>query len=553
MSPLQEHGALSRDSLEVGPTTLLLVDDTPANLVALKAILDQRDYRLLTAHSGVEALDIALHEPVGVILLDVAMPDMDGFEVARNLKSVALTKAIPILFLTAVATDTHYIYRAYEVGAVDYLVKPLDENMVRKKVAVFVNLVRQREQIERHGEELRELQRREYELRIAELRVAGDRRYRKLVEGINHAIGWTTDQSLRLTFVSRQAAQILGFPSEGFLESDFWEKHLHAEDRESVLALFRRALAEGSEAVCNHRMVAANGRELWFHTGVSGERGIGSIPPELHGISVDVTELKEAEEAARRATQARDDLLAVVSHDLRGPLNSITLSAGMIGQALTNPEDSTRAFKYAETIIRSAEQMKVLIAELLDLAQMEAGGLAIERKAVDAASMMDDAVEVFRPAASEKHLRIASQSTPSVLTLADRDRLLQVLSNLIGNAIKFTPEGGSITAELKRADGEALFSISDTGPGIAADELSRIWGRFWQSRRDGGVGLGLTIAKGLVEAHGGRIWVESVVGVGTKFHFTIPLADPQRRFDEPTSCEKQLSDERPEAREDRKA
>src|SRR5690606_7626066 len=137
------------------------------------------------------------------------------------------TREIPILFLTAVATDVQQIYRAYAVGAVDYLVKPLDPEVVRRKVAVFVDLVRQREQIKRHAEMMRETERRQHELQVAELRLAGDRRYRKLVEGIEHAIGWATDESLRLTFVSRQAARILGYSSAQLLDPEFWSKQLH--------------------------------------------------------------------------------------------------------------------------------------------------------------------------------------------------------------------------------------------------------------------------------------------------------------------------------------
>jgi len=506
------------------PLSVLLVDDTPANLVALKAILDSPAYTLFAASSGPEALHVLQRENIKIVLLDVIMPDMDGFEVARRMKAAAQTRLIPILFLTAVATDSNYVYRAYDVGAVDYLVKPLDKEMVRKKVAVFAELVRQREQIERHGEELRELQRREYELRIAELRIAGDRRYRKLVDGIDHAIGWTADESLRLTFISRQAAAILGYPLAEFLEPDFWLKHIHPEDRDRVIALFRKALVEGSDLVCNHRVVAPDGRTIWLHTGVSGEPPVAGVPLELHGFSVDVTDLKDAEERARRATQARDNLLAIVSHDLRNPLYSIKLSAGMLGREIANPEDAARAFKQVATIVRAAERMEHLIAELLDLAQLEAGGLAIQRKALDTAALIHDSLEMFRPAADEKRLHFEGESTPGVIAYADRDRVLQVLSNLLGNAIKFTPDGGWILLRVVATDGEAHFSVADTGPGIASEELPNIWRRFWQARRDVGIGLGLTIAKALVEAHGGRIWVESEPGAGTTFHFTLPLA-----------------------------
>src|SRR5262249_6820048 len=154
-------------------------------------------------------------------------------------------------------------------------VKPLEPEMVRKKVAVFADLVRQRKQLEQAAALRRETQQREYDLQISELRVASDRRYRKLVDGIDHAIAWSTDESLRLTFVSRQAWRILGYPPDYFLEADFWARHLHADDRESVLSVFRRALADGADHMINHRLIASDGRSVWFHTGVSGDRGAG--------------------------------------------------------------------------------------------------------------------------------------------------------------------------------------------------------------------------------------------------------------------------------------
>src|SRR5215471_8759474 len=219
---------------ERAPINLLLVDDRPENLIALQAILKRPDYHLVTATSGQDALQLALRERFTVILLDVVMPGLDGLEVARHLKELERTRHIPILFLTAVATHVEQIYRAYSVGAVDYLIKPLDAEMVRKKVGVFVDLARQREEIAWQAERLRETERREYELRLAEMRVASDRRYRKLVDGIDHAIGWTADESCTLSFVSAHAERILGYSMDDFMRPDFWPRHLHHGDRATV-------------------------------------------------------------------------------------------------------------------------------------------------------------------------------------------------------------------------------------------------------------------------------------------------------------------------------
>jgi PAS domain S-box-containing protein len=504
---------------------LLLVDDKAENLTSLKGILQHSGYGLLTATSGEEGLKIVLREKVTVILLDVLMPKMDGYEVARHLKGLERTRDIPILFLTAMASDARQIYRAYEVGAVDYLVKPLDPEIVRRKVAVFVELVRQREQIERQAEALREADHREHELQLAELRLAGDRRYRKLVEGIDHALGWTNDETLRFTFISRQAPRILGYRTEQFLEPDFWSKHLHPEDRSSVMDMFRRALDEGVELVCNHRVVAADGRIVWLHTGVSGERGVGRAPSELHGISVDVTEIKHAQEAAQRATHVREELLAIVAHDLRNPLNAIEMGAATLERIAERSQEAP-ALKTARTILRSAQRMEHLISDLLDFALIQAERVTITRQTLDADDLIQESLEMFEPLAKEKGVRIEGEAPAELRLSGDRDRVLQVLSNLMGNALKFTPAGGSVVLRAERVDGEARFAISDTGSGISEQDVPHVWERYWQAKRkaDGGVGLGLSIAKGLVQAHGGRIWVESKLGSGTTFFFTLPLS-----------------------------
>jgi PAS domain S-box-containing protein len=282
---------------EKPPIGILLVDDKEENLVSLKGILAFPDYRLITASSGEEALKKALREDFAVILLDVVMPGMDGFEVARHLKEIERTSRVPIIFLTAVATDVREIYRGYSAGAVDYMIKPLETEIVRKKVAVFVDLYLQRREIERQAQALREQERREYELGLAEMRVASDERYRKLVEGIDHAIAWSMHPPTRkLSFVSRQAERILGFSPPEMSEPDFWERPLRVEDRERVRAAFRTTLDQGVDQAVNHGFIAAGGRRLWLHTGVSAVHGADG-KPELHGISMDVTDLKRAEEA----------------------------------------------------------------------------------------------------------------------------------------------------------------------------------------------------------------------------------------------------------------
>ena len=669
------------------PVELLLVDDRRENIVALSAILARPDYRLLTASSGTEALRIALHEPLAAILLDVVMPDLDGFAVARTLKQASRTRDIPILFLTAQATDVREIYRAYDVGAVDYLVKPLDAEVVRKKVAVFVALARQRRQIEAQARQLLEVERREHELRIAELKVATDRRYRKLVEGIDQAIAWTADGAGSITFVSHQAPQILGVPLEAFSRPGFWEELVYPDDRAAVATLFANVLATHRDASLEHRVLDAEGRVRWFHTSASGETDAGG-PSRLHGISIEVTQVKHGEqvqalladassilsasldvratlpelaarlvpllgdwcvidevepgggrrqmaahavapravaladlaraphaielpaaelhddpavrsslalalgidpqrldgldvasylvlpmrargrllgvmflgsssprrlgagelavaeqvsrrtalgldnallyEEAQHATRAREELLAVVSHDLRNPLNAISMSTSALVRAEGREIEPGWLHRQLQTIRRSTELMERLIRDLLDFARSDSGQLSLERTPNEAARLLGDVVELLGPLAAQKEIRLEITAADALRVSCDRERVLDVLSNLVGNAIKFTPAGGSVVVRAERRGDDARFAIADTGPGIPPEDMPRVFDRLWRADpRADGLGLGLAISKRLVEAQAGSIWAESQPGHGTTFYFTLPLAgDP---------------------------
>jgi PAS domain S-box-containing protein len=276
------------------PVSLLLVDDRPENLMALEAILDSPEYHLVKARSGPEAIAALEKEEFALVLLDVAMPGMTGFDVADHMQSHERTKHLPILFLTAVATGLDEIYRAYRIGAVDYLIKPLNIGAVRAKVAVFADLFRQRREVERQTLALREAERREHAIRIAEMRVASDERYRKLVEGIDHAFAWEADVCAeRLSFVSRRARDILGYPLSEFDRPGFLLEHVHPEDRERMRAALEEAAAEKGDRSVTHRLIAADGTARWFHTALSCTPSLVNQHAELHGLSMDVTSAAE--------------------------------------------------------------------------------------------------------------------------------------------------------------------------------------------------------------------------------------------------------------------
>jgi PAS domain S-box-containing protein len=231
-------------------------------------------------------------------------------------------------------------------------------------------------------------------------------------------------------------------------------------------------------------------------------------------------------EQAQRATRAREELLAIVSHDLKNPLNVILMSTSLMAPS-PGTEDRRRSRDQIETIKRSARHMNRLIQDLLVTASIEAGKLRIESRQFPILPLVRDAIEAMRPVAARKFLTMTSELSGDIPDiLADPGRVQQVFANLLGNAIKFTPVGGTITVRAEVVDREVRFSVADTGSGMAEDELLHLFERFWQARRTArhGTGLGLSIVKGIVDAHGGRIWVESGVGAGTTFFFTLPSA-----------------------------
>jgi signal transduction histidine kinase len=233
---------------------------------------------------------------------------------------------------------------------------------------------------------------------------------------------------------------------------------------------------------------------------------------------------------ASQASRARDDTLAAISHDLRNGLNTVLTAVGLLLRSLPPDSEGRRDRRHVEAIRRSAERMNRVIGDLLDVASIESGRLFVEPRREEVRSIIAEAVAASRQQALEKELRVDQLvATANLEAICDRDRVLQVLGNIIGNAIKFTPDGGSVQVNAEQSDDEVLFTVRDSGVGVSAKQLPHVFDRFWQATPKArlGSGLGLTIAKGVVEALGGRIWVESKPGEGTTFFFTLPRATPQ--------------------------
>ena len=226
-----------------------------------------------------------------------------------------------------------------------------------------------------------------------------------------------------------------------------------------------------------------------------------------------------------RATRWRDETLAVVAHELRDPLH--TIAVGLETMLKLQPPVDERATRQLVVMQRAVRSMNRLILDVLDVTRIEAGNFARAQEQVQVQPLLDEVRELFEVPAQQRSISLACHAPQAVpCAVGERDRLLRVLSNLVGNAVKFTPPGGRISVHARVLEEALHFSVEDTGPGIPSESLPQLFDRFWQADRTGrvGIGLGLPIAKAIVEAHGGRIWAESVLGRGTTFHFTVPRA-----------------------------
>lgn len=328
------------------------------------------------------------------------------------------------------------------------------------------------------------------------------------------------------------AAEVIGKPLDLLLPPDVHEIHREHIRHFSRTGESARRMGERSEV----RGRRKNGEIFPAEASISkfdlGDRRVFTAVlrdiTERRAAEQERARLLDAERSARSAAEValrtRDEVLAVVSHDLRNPLSVIDMCAASLSDKL--PPDDAAAHSLVRTIESSTAWMNRLIEDLLDVARVEAGRLALERYPHDLVRVISEATVMLEPLIAEKSLTLREE-LPDYLPRASVDsrRIVQVLENLVSNAVKHTAAGGEIRIHAEAANGEILVSVHDTGSGIPSENLPHLFDRFWQARgaRRGGAGLGLAIAKGIVEAHGGRMWVESKLGSGSLFGFAIPL------------------------------
>ncbi|HTE55253.1 MAG TPA: ATP-binding protein [Kofleriaceae bacterium] len=509
--------------------SILLVDDRPANLMALEATLEPLGQRLVRAASGAQALWRLLEEEFALILLDVQMPGMDGFQVASLLRERAATRHVPIIFLTALSRDASHIFQGYEHGAVDYLVKPFDSNILRAKVSVLVELYRKNKLIARQAELLRVREREALEQQ-------SEHRFRSVTECIAGCV-WVADLRGVVTYENR-AAREFGDPMAA-AGSELLAA-IDADDRARGTAVWTASLASGESFELECRLVRLGDRCARWHI----VRGVPQL--DLQGLrsgwivsAADIDDRKRAEDellATKRqleaASEVKDVFLAAASHELRSPL-AATLA--QVELALLQLGGNTTEFpgKAFALILRQIGRMSRLVGDLLDVSKIRAGRLSLESEPFDLIVLAGEVVERVQVATRKHAIRLDGPARMSVE--ADRGRLDQVLNNLLSNAIRYSPDGGEVEVQVWLEGGQVRLAVKDQGIGVPVDKQERIFDLFERAHSVsyGGLGLGLNIAQGIVEQHGGRIWVDSagVAGLGSTFHVMLPIAPGEPSFD----------------------
>ena len=572
---------------------ILIVDDSPTNLLALESVLQAPDRNLVSASSGDDALRYLLNNDVAVILLDVFMPGIDGLDTAELIRAREKSRDIPIIFLTADSTGGRHLSRGYSLGAVDYIVKPIEPDILRSKVAVFVELFKKTEEIKHQAELLRQ--------KNLELENANLARLKMLID-LGHELAAEHDPRLVLENFCRSARQIVEaqeaavgvlngdgetlqyFFSSGAVELTNDDSSIPNVAKRALKRLLseRRALrlnesddllsedANGAPAVHSFLGAPIYGcSELcgWVYLlnklntddfSEADERLAATLATQVGSayenarlysdaqrhateLRMEIAERKQAEaeraqilvreQAARAeaelANRTKDEFLATLSHELRTPLSAILGWSHLVRTGKLDEPQMARAF---ETIERNARSQSQLIDDLLDVSRIITGKLQIEPSPVDLAAVIEATTDAVRPAMEAKGIELETViEKATCLVPGDANRLQQIFWNLLNNAVKFTPQGGKVSVEMKRCAPEVRISVRDSGIGISKDFLPFIFDRFRQAdgsstRAHGGLGLGLAIVKHLVQLHQGRVEVESAgKDQGATFTVSLPL------------------------------
>lgn len=510
--------------------SVLLVDDLPENLYVLKATLKPLDVDLVEARSGREALDHLAKQDFAVVLLDVMMPEMDGFETARHMRERERSKLTPIIFVTAMYLSDADAFRGYSVGAVDYIMKPYSPDILRSKVSVFVDLFRKSEELKRQAEHIRLMEQREY---FAKLTAAEER---------------MRQEANRERYEARAIRTVLEYAPVGFARLDGAQRviesnRVFAEQFSLSSDINGMPLLEALPELPPPIMEAiTHCRPILFHDHKAYE-GVGTETSRFCDLAVWPIEDKDGQltnsilvvtDVTQRALKdlQRTDFVATLAHDLQTPVIASDRALLLLLNQLGDNNVSSDLISLVTMLKKNNLNLLHMIQALMDVYHYEDGATALNFDEVDLRLLIDSCIEEILPLAQEQGLTIDSNLAEALTPLyADRTAIRRVITNLLDNSIKFTPRGGSISVQVKKRENNIIVEVTDTGIGIKDSDRQHLFERYWHGpgiksyKRN--CGLGLYLCRQIVESHHGQIECESIPGEKTTFRFVLPVRDKE--------------------------
>jgi PAS domain S-box-containing protein len=482
---------------------ILAIDDTPENLALLSQILTEKGYKVRSVTKGSTALRGAKAAPPDLILLDVKMPEMNGYEVCQQLKADDRTSKIPIIFISALG-DVFDKVKAFQVGGVDYITKPFQVEEVLARLDTHLTIRNLQRQLENQNQQLQQ--------EIAQKTAAEDK-FAKAFRACPNPIAIATCESASFVEVNKSFLQMSGYSEAEVIgqkipqiySASAWEIYSQALQKSQFQGFIRNQELEFCTKSGQIKTVLLSLELI----------SLGGVRCTLQ-IMNDITERKRLE----------NEFISLVSHELRTPMTSTIgaldlLNSGQLGTF------SDRGKHLLQVAIRNIERLIRLVNDILDLERMKSGKITIQPVLCDLQPLLVQAVETMQAMAEKADVRLHLEACKIQIKI-DPDRILQTLTNLLSNAIKFSEPGGIVILKAKIEHNLCQITVQDTGRGIPGDKLQSIFERFQQvdasdSRSKGGTGLGLAICRHIVEQHNGKIWVQSILGKGSNFYLDLPV------------------------------
>ncbi|MDH5033582.1 MULTISPECIES: hybrid sensor histidine kinase/response regulator [Chryseobacterium] len=489
---------------------ILIVDDNQSNLYSLQKLLESKDFQVETANSGEEALAKALKNDYALIILDVQMPDMDGFEVAETLADYSKTKEVPIIFLSAVNTDKKFITKGYASGAKDYVTKPVDPEILLLKVKTFYNLQEQNIAMKKAQQNL-------------ELEVKGRRESQVTMKSQIDHFHLMLESLPQIAFTLNEAGTVDFVNGKWYEYSDSEQNfpEIYPDDPD-ITEEFERCRKKGKALELEVRIKnVVSGNYRYHLLRVTPVYDEGRIKNWV-GTFTDIDDQKKVE-------KEKDEFLSIASHELKTPLTSIKAYVQLLERKLKLDKESSEA-GFVAKVQGQIEKLNTLITDLLDVSKIENGKLKINKKPVNLENLINNAIETIIQTHDQREVKIERHGTkPDILIPLDEIRIEQVLINFLTNAIKYSPDNNQVivTTFVDEEAEEVRVNVTDFGIGIPDFKQDAVFKKFYRVEESSlqfqGMGIGLFICSEIIKQHHGSVGVSSIVDEGSTFYFTLPL------------------------------